>query len=544
MIVSLKIKNYTLLKDVSIDFKNGFTVISGETGSGKSILLDALSLLLGKRAERFSVHNTSKTIIEGVFSVGRNKLSFFEKYNLDYEQLTILRRELKTDGKSRAFINDTPVLLNVLAEFSNQVIEIHSQHQSVLLKDEVTQFNLIDQLAKSKKELLLYQKELNKYNKLNKELEFISNSGNFSDSEIEFFKYQFDELESYNLKIGENETIKEQIDLLENVEEIFNTISETDQYLNNDLGILSQLSDIKRKIKEFEPLEEFCKRIESVIIELNDISNDLSSIKDKTKSNPEELISYKNRLDAINQLLQKHKKRNIADLLNYQKEIKDKIKLSTLSEIEIKRKKKEIEEQLVILQNSANTLNNKRTLILPKFKKNIEKNLINLGMPYAQFEVRFTELNHYHKHGNSSISFLFSANKGRSLLEISKVASGGEISRLMLAIKYISAKSEKLDALIFDEIDTGVSGKIASLMAIMMREISKSTQIISISHLPQIASKADEHFKVLKSVINDETISNIKTLNKEERITEIAKLLSGKEITSEAFENARVLLSQ
>ena len=545
MIESLKIKNYTLLKDVTINFQKGFTVISGETGTGKSIMIDALSLLLGKRAERFSVNKTSsKTIIEAVFSVTRSKLSFFEKYNLDFQELTIVRRELKNDGKSRAFINDTPVLLNVLSEFSNQIIEIHTQQQSVLLKDEITQFNLIDQLAKSKKELLIYQKEFQKYNELNTELELITKSGSLSDSELDFLQYQFEELENHNLKIGENETIQEQITLLENVEGVSNAISETDQYLNNDLGILSKLSDIKRKLLEFEPFEEIYKRVESVIIELNDISNDLSSLKDNLNSNPEKLLNCKNRLDIINQLLQKHKKKTVADLLNYQTEIKEKIQCSTLSDLEIVKKKKEIENQRLILQESANFLNKKRNKVLPNFKKDIEKHLMNLGMPYAQFSVVFNQMNDYHQFGNTSISFLFSANKGSSLLEISKVASGGELSRLMLAMKYIAAKTIKLDALVFDEIDTGVSGKIASLMANMMQEISKSTQIISISHLPQIASKADEHFKVLKSVVNNETISDIVILNQNERITEIAKLLSGHKVTSAAFENARVLLSQ
>lgn len=247
MIKNLKIKNYTLLKDVSIDFKKGFTVVSGETGAGKSIMLDALALLLGKRVERFSVDKTSsKAIIEASFSIEKSKLAFFERNNLDFQELTVVRRELTSDGKSRAFINDTPVLLNVLTEFGNQIIEIHAQHQSILLKDEIAQFALIDELAKSEKVLLAYQKELQTYNQLHTQLTLIKKSGSLSDSELDFLQYQLEELESCNLKVGEKENIEEQISLLENVEGIASAISESEEYLNNEQGILSQLTNIKK----------------------------------------------------------------------------------------------------------------------------------------------------------------------------------------------------------------------------------------------------------------------------------------------------------
>ena len=545
MIKNLKIKNYTLLKDVSIDFKKGFTVVSGETGAGKSIMLDALALLLGKRVERFSADKTfSKTIIEASFSIEKSKLAFFERNNLDFQELTVVRRELTSDGKSRAFLNDTPVLLNVLSEFGNQIIEIHAQHQSILLKDEIAQFALIDELAKSEKVLLAYQKELQTYNQLHTQLTLIKKSGSLSDSELDFLQYQLEELESCNLKIGEKENIEEQISLLENIEGIANAISESEQYLNNEQGILSQLTNIRRKLLEFDTFAELYQRVDSVIIELNDVSSDLSSLNNKLKSNPEQLLSFNNRLDVINKLLQKHRKNAVEDLLIYQQEIKEKIKLSGSFEVALEKKKNQIENQFLILKKSASILNDTRNKILPGLKKDIENHLKNLGMPYAQFMAVFSESDSYHKFGNTSISFLFSANKGSSLLEISKVASGGELSRLMLAIKYISAKSSEVDALVFDEIDIGVSGEIAALMGNMMQEISKSTQLIAISHLPQIASKADEHLKVVKSVVGNETISDVISLNKEQRVEEIAKLLSGKEVTSAAFENARVLLNQ
>ena len=545
MIRSLKIRNYTLLKDVSIDFKKGFTVISGETGAGKSVMLDALTLLLGKRIERYSIDKTSaKTIIEGEFSIQKSKLAFFEKHDLDFQELTVIRREFNSDGKSRAFINDTPVLLNVLSEFRNKIIEIHAQHQSILLKDEVAQFALIDRLAKSEKELLSYQEELQKYNQLKMELDLIQRSGSLSENELDFLQYQLEELENCNLEAGEKEKLEQKISILENIEGVMNVVSESEKYLNNEQGILSQLSSVKRKLLEFETFTELYERVASVIIELNDVSSNLASLDNKLRLDPSELLVLNNRLDVINKLLQKHRKDTVAGLLIYQQEIKSRIKLSSSSEMELKNKKIEIEDQFLVLQGKASDLNIKRNNILPFLKKEVESNLINLGMPYANFMAAINLSDSYHKFGNTSISFLFSANRGGELLEVSKVASGGELSRLMLAIKYISATLSEVDILVFDEIDIGVSGEIAALMGKMMQEISKSTQLIAISHLPQIASKADEHLKVVKSVIGIETVSNVKNLDKQARIEEIAKLLSGKEVTSEAFENARVLLSQ
>ena len=545
MIKNLRIKNYTLLKDVSIDFANGFTVVSGETGAGKSIMLDALTLLLGKRAEKFSKDKASlKTIIEGTFTVDKSNFSFFKKHDLDFHDLTIIRREMNSDGKSRAFINDTPVLLNVLLEFGNQIIEIHAQHQSILLKDEVAQFALVDELAKSGRELVAYQSELQKYNQLNADLILIKKSGSLSDTELDFLRYQIEELESCNFAKGEKEMVEEQISLLGNIEDITYAISESDDCLNNEQGVLSQLSLMKRKLSEFNTFSELYKRVDSVIIELNDVGSDLAILNNDLKSDPERLLNFNNRLDVINKMLQKHKKNSVEDLLSYQMEMQVKVNISASFEQGIKKKENQIKNQYLILKKSALILNNKRNNILPVFKKDIEKHLMNLGMPYAQFMVMFSISDIYHKLGNTSISFLFSANKGSSLKKISQIASGGELSRLMLAVKYMSAKLSKVNTLVFDEIDTGVSGKIASLMGNMMQEISRFTQLIAISHLPQIVSKSESHLKVIKSVINNETTSNVISLNEEERIEEIAKLLSGKEVTSAAFENARVLLRQ
>ncbi len=545
MIKSLKIKNYTLLKDVNIDFKEGFTVISGETGAGKSILLDALGLLLGKRVDRFSADKSSgRTIIEGVFSIKKSKSSFFKKNNIDFQEVVVVRREINASGKSKAFINKSPVLLNVLSDFGNKVIEIHAQHQAILLKDEAAQFRLVDKLAQSEDILLFYQNEFEKYNELQQELALIKSSGSLSVAELDFLKYQSEELDLASLKIGEKEDIENQLLLLENIEGVVGAISDSDQILNNERGVLSQLSELRRKLLGYDIFDELYERVESVIIELNDMSSDISKLNNNLKLDPNDLIVLKSRLDIINSLLQKHSKKTVKDLLNYHKVIKDKIRLSASFETALKDKKKKIENQFLALREASLALKEKRNKILPRFKKDVETHLISLGMPFAQFTVQLNHTDIFNKFGNSTISFLFSANKGSALLDIAKVASGGELSRLMLAVKHISAKSSDLDILIFDEIDIGVSGEIASLMGNMMREISRSTQLIAISHLPQIASKSDEHLKVVKSVSGDITISDVVVLREEERVEEIAKLLSGKTVTSEAFENARVLLSQ
>ena len=545
MIKSLHISDYALLKNVSIDFTDGFTVVSGETGAGKSIMLDALSLLLGKRVERFSTEeNTPKSIIEGIFKVDKSKQSFFIENDLDFEEETLVRREINSNGKSRAFINDTPVLLNVLTAFGKQIIEIHAQHQSVLLKEESAQFIVLDELAKSEKELEKYRYELQKYSELKSELNLIKRSGSLSESELGFLNFQLEELISTNLVTDEKEELEKQISLLENVDGIANVISESEQLLGSEQGVFSELVAIKKSLQEFDSFDGLPERIESILIELNDVNAELSDINSKLESDPQQLQVCNNRLDTINNLLQKHRVQFVEELIDLRNEIDTKIQISSSFDEQILVKKDTIEKQYKVLKDSADILDVSRRKVLPKLKSKIEKHLKNLGMPYAQFEVSLNKTDNFHQFGNTTITFLFSANKGSAMQAVSKVASGGELSRLMLAIKYLTAESSKVNALVFDEIDTGVSGEIASLMGDMMREISSKNQLIAISHLPQIASKAKVHLKVVKKVKSGTTISDVKVLNNEQRVEEIAKLLSGKEITNAAFENAKVLLNQ
>ena len=545
MIKSLHIQNYALLKNVFIDFTDGFTVISGETGSGKSIMLDALSLLLGKRVERFTAdENRSKSTIEAIFIIDSSKEQFFIDNDLDFEKETVVRREINSVGKSRAFINDTPVLLQVLTAFGKQIIEIHSQHQSVLLKNEQAQFLLIDQLSKSENELFKYQKNLKQYTALVSELNIIKKSGSLSSSELDFLQFQFEELNSANLIENEKEDIENNISLLENVDGISNAIADGEHYLNNDDGILTSLSVVKRKLIEFDAFGDLSTRLDAVLIELNDINTELSEINSKLNADPEQLLRLNNRLDLLNNLLIKHRKKFIEELIDLKNEIEKKIILSSSFEMQVIEKQKEIEKQIIVLKAVAEVLNLKRSKALPKIKLLLEKHLQQLGMPHATFKVVLTKTDQFYQNGNTTISFLFSANKGSALQEVAKVASGGELSRLMLAIKYIVAQFSKVNILVFDEIDTGVSGEIASLMGEMMLNISKDSQLISISHLPQIASKANNHFKVVKRIVSGNTVSDIIVLNRQQRVEEIAKLLSGKKLTKAAFDNAEELLNQ
>ncbi len=546
MIKSLHISNYALLKEVNINFKDGFTVVSGETGAGKSIMLDALSLLIGKRVERFSSDkkNAAKSIIEGVFEMSDYHHQFFIDNDLDYELNTVVRREINQNGKSRAFINDTPVLLSTLTAFGKQIIEIHAQHQSIVLKDEMAQFSLIDQLAKSEKELKNYLIEFAAYNQLKKELSNIKSKGSLSLAELEFLQFQFDELYAANIVEGEKETLEQEIVLLENVDGIASAIGESEHFLNNEQGVLSSLSAIKRRLLEFDTFSELSDRVESVLIELNDINANLSDINNRLEADPEQLLKLNTRLDLINNLLQKHRKSFIEELIDLRDEMEQKINLSASFDAVLTTKAKELEAQMLKLEQAANLLTVKRSKIVKKVKSDIEGLLKKLGMPYAQFDVLMEQIDTYHSYGNTSISFQFSGNKGSAIQEISKVASGGELSRLMLAIKYITAQLSKVNILVFDEIDTGVSGEIAALMGDMMKKISVSNQLIAISHLPQIASNANTHLKVVKSVVKDETVSAVLELNKEQRVEEIAKLLSGKKITKAAIDNALELLNQ
>lgn len=545
MIKKLHINNYALFKNVEIDFTDGFTVISGDTGAGKSIMLDALSLVLGKRVDRFVESSaTQKSIIEAEFLLNDSHKKFFDDNDIDFDKETIIRREISINGKSRAFINDTPVLLNVLTQFSHKIVEIFSQHEKLVFKDPKAQFIFLDEVAGSNELLLKYRLILKEYNDIKSDIDKIKKNGSLSLAEIEFLQFQFNELNDAKIENNEKDIIEEKIKLLENVDSISLALDEIRVLFNNENGAINNINRAKKISQNLDSLSEISNRLESVVIELEDINSEISYLQNSLEADPSELKRMTDRLDLINSLLHKHRLKFVDQLFDLKQDLYNKIEQSESFEVLLKKKEKDLKVKYDQLVKLANILDKNRKKVIPKITNHIEDILINLGIPHAQFRINLEQTNELHSFGSSNINMLFCANKGGEMKELLRVASGGELSRLMLAIKFLSAQKSSISTLIFDEIDSGVSGEIASLMGNMMQNISKSNQVIVISHLPQIASKAKTHLKVSKQIINDKTTSTVHKLKNEDRVEEIAKLLSGKNITDSAIKNALDLLNQ
>jgi len=549
MIKKLIIKNYALIESLEVDFEKGFTVISGETGAGKSIMIDAVSLLMGKRSDRGSLFDKDrKCIIESNLLMSENKKYLFSKHNLDFEGNTIIRREISPSGKSRSFVNDTPVSLSVLNEISSSSLEIYSQNQSIRLKSEDKQLELLDKIADTNNLLEKHQIIYRQFIKLSTEIENIKKGSQLSDSELEFLSFQIEELEKSNLREGEKKELEIKFKVLENASTIIENLSKSYHSLSEENGITSKVCEIEsdlNKVSEIsDKLSDLKERVSSVRIELQDLESDMHSVSEYVDSDPENLSKVSNRLDLLNSLLVKHKKVSISELLVLLNELNLKVQSSSNYDklIQIKEEELLLKRKELIL--SSEKLTKKRKSVCNKFKSDIEFHLKKLGIQSPVFIVEISEREEFNSTGNDIVKFLFSANKGSSASEINKVASGGELSRLMLCFSYLVSEFDNLSCLIFDEIDTGISGEIADLMSGMMKEMSKNRQVISITHLPQIASKADVHFKVYKKEKNNRTTSETRKLNKEGRIEEIAKMLSGKKITETSISNAKELLSQ
>ncbi|MBC8265516.1 MAG: DNA repair protein RecN [Flavobacteriales bacterium] len=550
MLTQLDIKNYALIDEFSVNFKNSFNIISGETGAGKSIMLGGLSLILGKRADISALNNPEKKcIIEGKFTIDKKRYeSFFKDNNLDFERETILRREITPSGKSRAFINDTPVNLTTLKLFCSGVIEIHAQYQSLALKDVIHQLSLLDKFCGHDLLLKDFQKEYSLLLQLKNKLKSLQEKGEVSLSELEFLTFQLHELESANLKSGEKQEIEGELAMLNNAEHISLTLEKGTDLLDKDNGILDLLSEITRGFSDISTynknLLELNNRLEKTAIELKDISSDLFYLKEKSVSDPEELNQLNDRIDIINSLLLKHRKNLLSELIELKEDMKSKLDKLSNYDKEIENCLDEVvkQEQKVMVLSKKITKNRKSTI--PGIENQIKNILKKLGMSFADFKIEIKESENLSKNGKDDVIFLFSANKGRKLESLSSIISGGELSRLMLAIKYISAEYQDTQCLVFDEIDSGVSGEIASLMGEMMRKIGEKKQIIAITHLPQVAAKGNQHYLIYKEVKSGKSNSIIKELNKEERINELAKLLSGEKITATAIKNADELLNQ
>ena len=550
MITSLSIKNYALIEKLTIDFSKGFSIITGETGAGKSIILGALGLVLGKRADLTSLKNKEeKCVIEAQFEISKYNLKeFFEANDLDYEDETIIRREILPSGKSRAFINDSPVNLQELQDLSLFLIDIHSQQQTQELSEEGVQFKIIDAIANNFETISSYQKLLKTYksdkSKLNALLKKQSDSG----KEQEYNTFLLNELVSAKLKSGEQEELEADFEKLNNVEIIKESIDKSLVIANEEqFGVFHNLNEIKtslQKIALFSPeYQSLFERITSVAIEFDDISRELQNASEKLLNDPEKLELTNQKLQLIYNLQKKHQVISVDELLQIQADLESAVvELGNIEE-EIVVLSQLIEQKTQELDALAATIHQNRKNAIPVLTNQLISILETLGMLNVRFKIELLPSETYFQNGKDELQFLFSANKGTDFGLLKKVASGGEMSRIMLAVKAILAQYSKLPTLIFDEIDTGVSGEIAIRMGEIMKGMSNNMQIFAITHLPQIAAKGDSHFKVFKSTVDDDTQSELKLLAQEERVLEIAQMLSGANISDSALNHAKELLN-
>ena len=550
MLASITIKNYALINELHIDFSSGLSIITGETGAGKSILLGALGLVLGNRADSSTLKNTNKKcVIEAIVSIhSYNLQDFFETEDIDYETNTILRREILPSGKSRAFINDTPVTLLVLSALRARLIDIHSQHQTLQVSGQEFQFQLLDAVANNESKLASYQSGLASYTKEKKKLEEIQHEQREAHLQYDYNSHLYNELLEAKLIEDEQELLEEKLEKINNVEEIKQNLSAALQITTDEnIGIQNLLYSLEQKLTKIDSYskeyQELSDRISSVKIELDDIIGDLESAFEQVDFNPSEATQLNNRLQLIYNLQKKHYVNSISELLTIQSALF--IKVNTVENAE-----QSILDQETIVKGIANKLDvvalkisDARSKIILKLSKQLADILADLGMPHARFQIKNTPSENYYKNGKDSLEFLFSANKGGQYGELKKVASGGELSRVMLAIKKILSENSQLPTIIFDEIDSGVSGEVSNKMAHIMSQMSRKMQVITITHLPQIAAKGNQHYKVYKDEVNHITTTNLKQLSEDERIVEIAEMLSGKTISDSALTHARELLN-
>ena len=550
MLTSLSIKNYALIDNLQVNFNNGLSIITGETGAGKSILLGGLSLILGKRADLSSVKDKSeKCIIEAVFDIANYNLkNLFKEEDLDYEPQTIIRREILPSGKSRAFVNDTPVNLDALQALSNYLIDIHSQHQSLELTNNEFQLKVIDLLAKNEATLINYSNHLNEYKALLKELNKLKIFKAEAVKEQDYNLFLLNELGEADLIEGELETLEEEYETLNNVEEIKETLIISNQLLSEEqVGIISTLTHLKTNLQKLSSYsiqyKELFNRVNSSLIELDDVYSEVENLQEQLEADPKRLDVVNSKLQVIHNLFQKHNTNAVGELLKIKDELAEKVSITENLDSDISNMEIEIESISNKLKKLAEILHSNREKAIPKFLDQLQNLLFKLGMPNAQFKASVTLKDDFLTNGRDELSFLFSANKGADFHELKKAASGGELSRIMLAIKYILSKHIQLPTIMFDEIDTGVSGEISNKMAQIMQQMSKTMQVFTITHLPQIAAKGDTHFKVYKEDIEDKTITNLLRLNNEERIVEIAQMLGGKDVSASAIAHAKQLLN-
>jgi len=551
MLKRLAIRNYALIDDLDISFSNELNIMTGETGAGKSIILGALSLILGQRAEgKYFFNQQKKCVIEGIFEVNGFQLEdFFTENDLDYEAETVLRREISSDGKTRAFINDTPVNLNLLKKLSERLIDVHSQHATLEINDEEFQLLVIDTVAENKELLSNFRKTYKLYRTTQSRLRELISQSEQNKAELDYFQFQFDELEKARLAPGEQEELEQEQSELTHAEEIKRSLLISIGILSdNEPSAATQIKEALVSLggaEKFKPeLNKISERLNSALIEIKDLISELEDFEQRSLINESRLEEVNDRLDLLYSLHKKHRVKSDTELIAVQNQFKEKISNILFADEDIEKLKTESDKLLEEMTDLANEISGRRTYAIPKVEAQVMHTLSEIGMPNAVLQIVNDRLpeGKFDTNGNNQIRFLFSANKGQSPLPMNKVASGGELSRLMLSIKSLVAMHTALPTIIFDEIDTGISGEVALRVGNIMEKLSKNMQVIAITHLPQIASKGNTHYCVYKDETADITNTNIRQLDQEERVMELAKMLSGNNPGESAIQNARELL--
>jgi DNA repair protein RecN (Recombination protein N) len=549
VLLSLQIENYAIIKSLSIDFDKGFTVVTGETGAGKSILVGALGLILGQRAESAIFHDKSKKcFVEAQFDIKNIDLaSFFKKYNLDYQENTFIRRETLPNGKSRAFVNDSPVTLQILKELTEKLIDIHSQHHYLLLQQHPFRLKVIDDFLGDNRFLGEYKKEYSEFKDIEDKYHSLQKKLNSERQEVSYWEYVINELENANLQPNEQEELENKIEFLSNATLIKTNLHEATAIMSeNEVNVLEMLQKVARNCQQISSynanIQNLESRLSSVITELKDISYELANLEDAVEVNPELIDRLRERLDIIFTFQQKHRLSSVQELLQLQEKMKEKVNRFLEEEEQLQEFEKELVSAKERVAKSAKLLSEQRKKVLPSLEKAILDKLLLLGMQKTTFNILLNETASFGELGIDEAVFLFSANPGSPAVEIEKVASGGEISRVMLAIKSVISESAFLPTVVFDEIDTGISGDTASRVGNLMRQIGTQRQLIVITHLPQIAAKGELHYYVYKEVEEKHTFTSIKKIEDKERIYEIAKMMSGKNVSAAALEAAQELI--
>jgi DNA repair protein RecN (Recombination protein N) len=549
MLIKLFVQNYALIKELDVELENGLTIITGETGAGKSILLGALSLILGTRADSsVLLDKNEKCIVEGTFRIEEYDLNeFFISNELDYEDVTSLRREINPAGKSRAFVNDTPVTVNILKELGDRLIDIHSQYQTLMLHDNSFQLNLIDSFSGNAKLKTKYSETYSNYRNLNKEYNIIKEQADKNKADLEYYRFQINQLEEAKLFQGEQEELEAEQELLGHAEEIKLALStSSDLFYAEGQSILSMLREVKAnigRIRTFLPDgESLLSRTDSSLIELDDLAAEIEKLAISIEADPQRLAHINGRLDNIYSLIQKHRVKNLDELITKKEEINTLISSIVSGDERLIELEGLLDKEVNSMKTISEEMSDRRRSVLTDIELRITELLKQLGIPNAKFRISLTKLQEFTPTGIDHADFLFSANKQIAPENLAKIASGGELSRVMLSLKSMLTKNTNLPTIIFDEIDAGVSGEVADKVGQILSGMGKYMQVINITHLPQVASRGTRHYHVYKDDTDNSTFTRVKLLSPEERILEVARLLSGSEITETAMKNARELL--